>query len=610
MTFAAEPYGVFVDDLLANLTGGVSRVRFRFVPEELPFRLARHERVRPESLRVHGLADGAFTSFIFGQDFHLTDDGTFVWRESEPGVPAAGVTWPDLGSDVWVGFDMVPGGPPASLTDRNPGSVVRTLAESFAREYAVMSLQLDGIYQAAFVDTAAGRDLDQLAALVGVSRRGTAHAVGEVVFRRSTPAPADIVVVAGTRVSTARAPGVVVETTQTASLRRGTVSVAIPVRAAVPGPPGVAAARQLSVIHRPVFGIDSVLNPEPMSFGGGSESDDDLRSRVTRALETAGRSTVGAIRGALGAIEGIRAQDVLIEEDHVASPGVVNVTVAADIDPPTAVAAFNAIEEVRAAGIRIVHNLAVPTSSVTTVAEDTGGGGDGPVPSQGSGITGEVWQHVAASVTVTPADSALPDQQRDALVFAVRHAVSEAVDEVGAGEPLIYNRLVAAVMAVDGVLDVVVEIAPVGESKTRFNIRPSAARTRPRLDEDDLHVQLRGERVVLDLSVQVERRGLAAGEQAAAALAAARSDIERRLVDRLMVTPEQLSPSMLVGHLPDTDNYAVEALSYRVELLDEGLRIAQRDAVVPMSPGQQVWVRSVTVTEKTTTGAAGDGATT
>ena len=27
MSFAAEPYGTFVEDLLANLTGGVSRVR-------------------------------------------------------------------------------------------------------------------------------------------------------------------------------------------------------------------------------------------------------------------------------------------------------------------------------------------------------------------------------------------------------------------------------------------------------------------------------------------------------------------------------------------------------------------------------------------------------
>ena len=30
MSFAAEPYGVFVDDLVSSLTGGVTRERFTF----------------------------------------------------------------------------------------------------------------------------------------------------------------------------------------------------------------------------------------------------------------------------------------------------------------------------------------------------------------------------------------------------------------------------------------------------------------------------------------------------------------------------------------------------------------------------------------------------
>ena len=48
MSFAAEPYGTFVEDLLANLTGGESRVRFTFVDDELPFRLADQRAVAPQ----------------------------------------------------------------------------------------------------------------------------------------------------------------------------------------------------------------------------------------------------------------------------------------------------------------------------------------------------------------------------------------------------------------------------------------------------------------------------------------------------------------------------------------------------------------------------------
>ena len=43
MSFVAEPYGTFVEDLLANLTGAQSRVRFTWVDDQLPFRIAEHE---------------------------------------------------------------------------------------------------------------------------------------------------------------------------------------------------------------------------------------------------------------------------------------------------------------------------------------------------------------------------------------------------------------------------------------------------------------------------------------------------------------------------------------------------------------------------------------
>ena len=58
------------------------------------------------------------------------------------------------------------------LNDRNPGSVTRLLAESFAREFAVLSRQLESVYQAGFLSTATGRDLDQVVALVGELGQG------------------------------------------------------------------------------------------------------------------------------------------------------------------------------------------------------------------------------------------------------------------------------------------------------------------------------------------------------------------------------------------------------------------------------------------------------
>ena len=600
MSFAAEPYGTFVEDLLANLTGGVSRVRFTYVDDELPFRLPEHERVRPASVRIHGIADGEFAEFEGGRDFQVTPDLTIVWAGAE-GFHPPGAVLPDPGTTVWVGFDRAPGGPEPLLNDRNPGSVLRTLAEAFAREFAVLSEQLDLVHDGGFLDTAQGRDLDQVAALVGLERRGATHAVGEVVFRRSTPATAEITIPAGTVVSTAEAPTVSVETTEAVSLRRGTLSAAAPVRALRPGPEGVAAQRRLTVVRRPIFGVEEALNPEPLSFGGGSEPDDTLRARARRALDVGGRSTVGAIRGALAGLEGIREQDVLVQEDHLTSPGLVNVTVAADLPETTAILASRLLEEYRPAGVRIAHNLPAPTTPLPTLAGDTGGGGDGPV---GETVltTPDAFAPLAALLVLTPADIQLSPERRQRLADAARDALVGAVEVVGPGEPVVYNRLVATVMAVDGVLDAVLDIGfkpPDGATPAelrRFNL-PAVANKRARLEAADLTVELRGERVMLDVTAAVERGVETAGLERGAAIAAITQDLETRLLAYFQVTPETLDPAEIKGALPDTDQYAVETVVYHVELVEEGLRVSNADVVLRLDPGQVVWVRSVSVTE-------------
>ena len=171
MSFAAEPYGVFVDDLVSALTGGVVREEFVFLAENAPFRLGSGVRSRAPS---GSTASRNVAFFRFGEatDFAVAADGTITWL-ARPGV-ARGRR--DLARPRHATSTRATSGRPTRrrrprLTDRNPGSVVRTLAESFAREYAVLSRQLELVYRGAFLDTAEGRDLDQVVALVGVERR-------------------------------------------------------------------------------------------------------------------------------------------------------------------------------------------------------------------------------------------------------------------------------------------------------------------------------------------------------------------------------------------------------------------------------------------------------
>ena len=589
MTFAAEPYGVFVDDLLSSLTGGITRERFTFLAENRPFRLGFAGDVLPGTVRAHGIAEEAYRRFHDGIDFELeTASGTLVWLDDGSGLPAAGATWPDRGSPFYVSYERKPESRPAPLlTDRNPGSVTRTLAESLAREFAVLSQQLERIYQAGFLETATARDLDHVAALVGVARRTRLFATGEAVFARTTPAPADVFIPEGTLLSSADEPLVTVETTEDRTLRSGTLSVSAPVRALAEGVAGVARAGTLTVIHRPILGIASVANPQAMSLGGANESDPELRRRAARALETGGRSTLGALRGALTAIDGIEDKHIQIKEDFLAAPGVLKITVASDLDEARARRAARALDEARPAGIRVIHNLPVTPEPTPP-----------PAPGTGVGSADGIWLPIGVRAEVTPSGINLTAPQKNQIKTKIETALGTTVEELGIGETIVYNRLVAAVMALEQVFDVSLDLYLIGGGTTqgRQNLAPSPPDTRPRLDE--LEVTIRGALIALDVSVEVQRLGLAATGDGPTALAGVRDEIATRLADLVATAPGEINQAGLFGGLTDTETYHVDSLAYTAEFLEEGLQVRRANVTITPQSGQQPWIRTVQVTEE------------
>ncbi len=193
MSFAAEPYGVFVDDLVSSLTGGITHEEFRYPSDGNPAQLGFQDDYLLNTVRMRGIVDGAFTRFVLDRDVTLDEQGVISWIADAGDGDNRDARRPDRGSRFYVSYERKPQNRPAPLlTDRNPGSVLRTMAESFAREYAVISKQMEKVYRGGFLATATERDLDQVVALVGVNRRTPLYASGEVVFSRRTPAPADI----------------------------------------------------------------------------------------------------------------------------------------------------------------------------------------------------------------------------------------------------------------------------------------------------------------------------------------------------------------------------------------------------------------------------------
>ena len=596
MSYAAEPYAQFVDDLLRSLTGGVSRERFTFVAEEEPFRLAPPGPVIPGSIEVFGQAAGIFAVFRRDRDWSLGSDGSIVWRARADGTPAPDAVWPDEGTPFYVNYDhagQVSTPPP--LTDRNPGSVTRVLAESMAREYAVLSRQMEAVYRAGFLDTAGGRDLDALVELVGVERRGRGHAVGTVVFARATPSPADVFVPQGTRLSTAQPPAVVFETMEDRTLHRGELSVEVPVQATTPGGTGVVPARSLTVIHRPILGIETVANPQATALAGAEESDEALRERARRALEGYGRATRGAILAALTTLPGLREKDIRIHEDPLARPGVVTVSVAAALDADDAERAVALIEASRPAGVRVLHNLDAP-HAILAASLPPNVTDDASEPEAGEMEPEGLYLPVAVRALLLPASPNLTPAGRAALRNVGREIVRAFVAEAGIGEALVYNRLVADLMRLD-VLDVAVELYPrpsPGDppGARRKNLFPGEA-LRPRLDDADLDVDVAGEIVAFDVTVGVELTDVGRLGDPTATREAARLELSARLQDRIGALTPPLTPAALLGLAEPTEAYTVRSLTYRVEYLESGVRINTPDPPVPLSELERPWIRTL-----------------
>ena len=601
MTYASEPYVQFVDDVLTALTGGVIRDEFRFLVDNVPFRLHSAAPPVPSTLRVFGLAGGAYRRFQTGKDYQLTPDFTIRWLTSADAVQ------PDDGTVFFANYEVAaPGGPNPLLTDRNPGSVTRLLAESFAREYAVLSRQLEGIYNASFVETAGAGDLDQIGLLVGVHRRTATFAIGTVIFSRSTPSPAEIFVPAGTRVSTSKPPAAQFETQIDGVLRQGSLSVEVAIQAVSSGAPGAVAAQTITVINSPIFGIDSVTNQQPTGFQSAGESDAELRMRIQRSLEGAGRATPGALVSALTTIPGLREKDVQVLEDPISRPGLIQVNVAlpqlptgleAQILADLSERAVALIEDARPVGVRIVHNIDAPKPT------GPGEAGPGQQPPEGGGpVTsaqppqGSLSLPVDVNVFLTPTTRNLPAAQQAALTTAGGNTVRAFIADAGIGETLVYNRLVARLMELDGVLDVALEMFPQTDPSQarRKNILPIDPALRPVPGKVD--VRLGGTLIVVDIHLSVTRKGAGLITDPAQLSSTIATDATAFLNNRLRSAGlAQLTSDGLIGLLGTSDTYDITTIDYLVEYQDAGVRVHNKNPQITASPSDQFWVRSMAV---------------
>lgn len=283
------------DNLLTTITGGVAAEAHPFPPPRGAGPPFRYSLLRPpvaEVVSVYGSRNRESRLFRRGVDFALLADGqTLEWPE--------GAELPDEGTVFFVNYRPVAAGAP--VTDVHTGSVVRTLAETVALEIARVYAQLDTVYQAGFIDTATGRSLDNLVALLGVERVLGGRAAGEVQFQRSEGSRGTVSIPAGTRVMTEDG-SIEYETTSTVTMAEAQDAVRVVARDLERNEPVDAGA--LVVLPVPIAGIGAVDNPSPTAITTVDETDEELRTRARNFLHGSERGTLGAI------VEAVRRQGV------------------------------------------------------------------------------------------------------------------------------------------------------------------------------------------------------------------------------------------------------------------------------------------------------------
>lgn len=226
----------------------------------------------------------------------------------------------------------------SKVTDLNAGGVFRTLIELSAQGVADLYGLLEQVVPQGFVEYATGRWLDLHAQGLGLSRHPARRARGWCVFGRFQNGP-NVIIPSGTIVQTDISPtGRVLRyfTEEPAVLAEGQLEVRAVVRAEFEGAAYNATPGYIRRLVTHVAGIDYVQNPEGwlIEEGTDAESDESLRQRLrSRWHEIATGATAAGYAAWARSVAGVL--DVWVDDRFPRGPGTVDVVISSASGAPS-----------------------------------------------------------------------------------------------------------------------------------------------------------------------------------------------------------------------------------------------------------------------------------
>lgn len=170
MTYVNKSYEEIASDILSQIANGMVEEQYTYLPDGGEYLLSYPEGF--EIVKVEGMSGGYAYEFARDTDY-MVSDHHLSWLNGHR---------PDDNTPFRVYRQAGAG---AEITDVNPGSVIRTIVEAIAVEMGFLYHQMDAVYEASFIDTAAGQALDLVVSMLGMTRKPAGYAIGEVTFGRN-----------------------------------------------------------------------------------------------------------------------------------------------------------------------------------------------------------------------------------------------------------------------------------------------------------------------------------------------------------------------------------------------------------------------------------------
>jgi uncharacterized phage protein gp47/JayE len=406
--------------------------------------------------------------------------------------------------DAWANEGVDPVADPDEYVDtRQVGffyMATQPGVQETARVYDFMGSE---VIAAAFPATAWGSYLDLHAGTYGLERLAATYATGEVTFTGLT-AEVGTQVDAGVTVAVAPVddedPASFVVTADTLWVSSGILSTATaPIRAADAGTGGNVAAGAITILESTVTGATSVTNADSIDGGTEIETDDALRDRILARFQETSAANVATYRSWALKYAGVGRVRVIAEGLGPGSVVVIVQSLAGDavsesirnglqdaLDPaaaatlttnsetfPTATVEVDSTVGFRSAGwfrvngVQLVSYTGITSNSFTGCSGGTGTFAAGSRIEQGGrgGGIAPVGHHVIVQtagtidlpfVAVVEFDDGFSLDGTGGTV-ALREEIEEAIRAYGeyvqSGDEIVRNRMVSAIMGVEGVHD-------------------------------------------------------------------------------------------------------------------------------------------------------------